>query len=119
MLFILFLFVVISAIIVIYWLIRYSQKTPIKDEKLKFKYLENKYNKLEGTVDEEHKMKIKMIEIDEPLNKNENWKVTKKLSGGLILPDKSIVIFDKTDNELELEMNNKVQEKINEKSSFN
>ena len=107
MLFLIIVSIIIAVPSFVYWAIKYSKKIPIKNEKKKFEYLKNKFNKLEGSIDEEHKMKIISIEIDEPLNEKENWQVTKIMDGGIFsLKNKSIIIFDKTDRELETKIIN-------------
>ena len=66
-----FLIIIVSVIIAVpsfvYWAIKYSKKIPIKNEKKKFEYLKNKFNKLEGSIDEEHKMKIIILSKHLPI----------------------------------------------------
>ena len=115
MAFIIILFVSIALLtLIIGKFINYKYKKELNNEDEKKEYLQNKYSKLVGTtskfkdLDVEFERKVSEIIIYEPLDEKGNWSVYKRLKAPTwVSNDKDILLYEKTDKELEIEMNKK------------
>ena len=99
------LLITVFGIIILYGFIRYIFfKKKIHNEDEKREYLEKKYNHLLNSIDPESNRKITEIEIEEPYNEKEKWKVELTLKSSFPLGfDSTVVIFEISDKDLELE----------------
>tara|TARA_B110000238_G_scaffold194051_1_gene231350 strand:+ start:109 stop:708 length:600 start_codon:yes stop_codon:yes gene_type:complete len=89
----------------------------VLNESEKEKYLKGEFSKLIGTYDKyidksgfEIDREITKVDISPPLTNKRKWKVYKTLAGGL--GNNKVIIYEKTDKELDLELQHSINNKL-------
>ncbi len=104
------LLISISIIGLLYYFIKYSMYGGINNESEKEKFLNDKFSELIGTYEKgrsysgvEIKKEVIKITVLSPVTSDEKWKVHKTIKN--LLNTDEVLIYEKTDQELEKEMN--------------
>jgi len=103
-------FIIIIVISILFYLIKYDMYGGVNNKPEKEKFLTDQFSKLIGTYEKgitnsglEIKKEIVKITVSSPITSDEKWIVHKTIKN--LLNTDEVLIYKKTDQELEKEMN--------------
>ena len=106
----LIIFLIIIVITILVYLIKFDMYGGVNNKDEKKKFLTDQFSKLIGTYEKgisnsglEIKKEIVKITVSSPITSDEKWKVHKTVKN--LLNTDEVLIYKKTDQELEKEMN--------------